>query len=151
LVSVFSVGLVLAAWPHNSQAQEPAPTLTIGESPTPSQEQPAAAAVPLLQLANEAPPRAIAAEPALQLRPLEITPLGPELFPCEGASARSRTAANYLWPLLDVVAINLTMWAVPYALDVPFAQIGPSYWKHNFQTGFQWDDNEFEVNQFGHP
>lgn len=59
--------------------------------------------------------------------------------------------ANYLWPVAGVVGINLTLWSIPYALGVPFAQVTPSVWRENFQTGFQWDDNEFEVNQFAHP
>ena len=66
-------------------------------------------------------------------------------------SSAPKDASNYLWPLVDVAAINLTLWAIPYSLGVPFAQVNPTYWKSNLQTGFQWDDNEFEVNQFAHP
>lgn len=60
-------------------------------------------------------------------------------------------AASYLWPLVDIAALNLTLWSIPYALGVPFAQVNPTYWRDNLASGWQWDDNEFEVNQFAHP
>ena len=60
-------------------------------------------------------------------------------------------APSYLWPLVDIAALNLTLWSIPYALGVPFAQVNPSYWRDNLASGWQWDDNEFEVNQFAHP
>src|SRR5262245_53747426 len=44
---------------------------------------------------------------------------------------KPRTAGNYLWPLLDVVAINVTMWSLPWALGVEWAQVGPESWQHN--------------------
>ena len=62
-----------------------------------------------------------------------------------------RSTANFFWPVLDIVGINVVMWAVPYAMGSPFSKIGPSYWKNNLKSGFQWDDNEIEVNQFFHP
>lgn len=62
-----------------------------------------------------------------------------------------RSASHYLWPALDVIGINLTLWGIPYTLGVDFAQVSPRLWKENLRTGFEWDDNEFEVNQFAHP
>jgi hypothetical protein len=43
------------------------------------------------------------------------------------------------------------LWGFSYASGAPFAKVKPSNWQHNFQSGFQWDDNEFEVNAFAHP
>jgi len=67
------------------------------------------------------------------------------------ASAPSRSPENFLWPLLDVIGVNFTFWGLSYLSGAPFAKITPKIWKENFGTGFQWDDNEFEVNQFAHP
>jgi hypothetical protein len=52
--------------------------------------------------------------------------------------------------IADVAAINLTMWVVPYAAGVR-GRRSAQLTGNTTQTGFQWDDNEFEVNQFGHP
>jgi hypothetical protein len=65
--------------------------------------------------------------------------------------SKTRTAGSYLWPLLDTLAVNFTLWGISYASGAPFAKVKPSDWQHNFQSGFQWDDNEFEVNAFAHP
>ena len=67
------------------------------------------------------------------------------------ARAESHTVGDYLWPLLDIAAINLALWSVPYAAGSPFVQTGPSNWASNFRNGPQWDDGEFEVNQLAHP
>jgi Domain of unknown function (DUF3943) len=67
------------------------------------------------------------------------------------ASSSARNAGNYLWPLVDIVGINLSLWAVPYASGSPFVQVNASVWKEHFRSGPQWDDGEFEVNQLGHP
>jgi hypothetical protein len=67
------------------------------------------------------------------------------------ASSSKRNAGNYLWPLVDIVGINLSLWAVPYASGSPFVKVNPSIWEEHFRAGPQWDDGEFEVNQLGHP
>ena len=67
------------------------------------------------------------------------------------ASSSTRNAGNYLWPLLGVVGINLSFWAVPYASGSPFVKVNPSVWAEHFRSGPQWDDGEFEINQLGHP
>ncbi len=59
--------------------------------------------------------------------------------------------ASYIWPIADVLAINLSMWGSSKIAGATFADVTPEMWAENFQTGFQWDDNEFEVNQVGHP
>jgi hypothetical protein len=58
---------------------------------------------------------------------------------------------NVIWPVIGVSAINFSMWGFSKITGADFADVGPEYWKENFKTGFQWDDNEFEVNQVGHP
>src|SRR3954470_21565057 len=54
------------------------------------------------------------------------------------ASAPSRSPANFLWPLLDVIGVNFAFWGISYASGAPFAKITPKIWKENFGTGFQW-------------
>ena len=93
-------------------------------------------------------PRVLGQEPALAPPP-ELPRL--EAPVDLNVNLKPRTAGNYLWPLLDVVIVNVTMWSLPWALGVEWAQVGPDSWQHNLETGLQWDDNEFEVNQFGHP
>jgi hypothetical protein len=112
---------------------------------------PEAAVVP----GDEAPVPAAPArsKPALSLEALGVAPpnAGPSAAVDYNASAPSRSPGNFLWPLLDVLGINFTFWSLSYASGAPFAKISPEIWKENFGTGFQWDDNEFEVNQFAHP
>ncbi|HKU37814.1 MAG TPA: DUF3943 domain-containing protein [Polyangiales bacterium] len=83
----------------------------------------------------------------------DLPPLVPALdLPVDyNSSFQPRNAGTYLWPAVDVIAINVTMWSLPWVLGVEWAQIGPDSWEHNLKSGLQWDDNEFEVNQFGHP
>jgi hypothetical protein len=99
-----------------------------------------------------------AQQPVAEVTSTPATPpaLGPRRKPLPlqadyNASSSTRNAGNYLWPLLDVVGINLSLWAVPYAKGSPFVQVNPSVWKEHFRSGPQWDDGEFEVNQLGHP
>jgi hypothetical protein len=92
------------------------------------------------------------ARPSLSLDALGVQPPGASSAPVDyNVSTAPRSAGNYLWPLLDVNAINFSLWAISYASGAPFAHVGPSVWKENLSNGFQWDDNEFEVNQFAHP
>jgi len=67
------------------------------------------------------------------------------------ASSSTRNAGNYLWPLVGVVGVNLSFWAVPYLSGSPFVKVNPSVWEEHFRAGPQWDDGEFEINQLGHP
>ena len=67
------------------------------------------------------------------------------------ASSSTRNAGNYLWPLVGIIGVNLTYWAIPYASGSPFVKVSPSVWEEHFRSGPQWDDGEFEVNQLGHP
>jgi hypothetical protein len=84
----------------------------------------------------------------LGVGPLHLEPTGAVDY---NISTKPRNAGSYLWPLADTLGVNLTFWALSYASGAPFAKVTPDIWRENFVTGFQWDDNEFEVNQFAHP
>jgi hypothetical protein len=142
-----SIGSIASTQAYLALAEEPAHDVV---------EQPAIPATPAPTL-EPAPGALGTASPPLSLEALGMSPAGASAnFASQpavdySAPAENRTAANYLWPLADVLGINLFLWSIPYTLDVPWAQVNPSYWKENFQSGWQWDDNEFEVNQFAHP
>lgn len=74
-----------------------------------------------------------------------LEPIDPNVYTGE------RTPANFLWPVVDTLAINGFLWFVPWAMGSHFSSIGPEYWKNNLKSGFQWDDNELEINQLFHP
>ncbi|MBR6453255.1 MAG: hypothetical protein IKS97_01535, partial [Fibrobacter sp.] len=50
-------------------------------------------------------------------------------------------------PLLvigEVLGFNGLIWAWDrYVLDKDYARTGPSYWKRNFQEGWEWDHNHW--------
>jgi Domain of unknown function (DUF3943) len=53
---------------------------------------------------------------------------------------------------LRVVMTNVFTWAFDrYILDADYARIGPDTWKHNLQTGLEWDTDRFGMNYFFHP
>lgn len=55
-------------------------------------------------------------------------------------------------PLLQVISFNCGMWAWDrYYLDEGYAYISLNSMKNNIQHGFEWDNNEFGINYFGHP
>jgi hypothetical protein len=128
-------------------AQESAPAVSAEQSTAPPGSAQSAAAAPQQSLPTSA--ASLPVMPALVLAP--PASVRGDAVVDYNVNLTPRSAANYFWPLLDAIAINITMWSLPYALNVEWAQISPKYWANNFRTGMQWDDNEFEVNQFGHP
>ncbi|HET6462619.1 MAG TPA: DUF3943 domain-containing protein, partial [Candidatus Krumholzibacteria bacterium] len=59
---------------------------------------------------------------------------------------------SYVWAIGEVSAINFGASAVnEYVRNVNFAQINPRSWWKNLGTGFTYDDNDFETNQYIHP
>jgi len=53
---------------------------------------------------------------------------------------------------LRLVAGNGVTWAADrYVLNAEFARISPTTWKHNVQTGWEWDTDRFGMNYFFHP
>ncbi len=51
-----------------------------------------------------------------------------------------------------VVAANVLIWAVDrFVLNYDYSHIGPSTWKHNLQTGWEWDTDRLGMNFLFHP
>jgi hypothetical protein len=52
----------------------------------------------------------------------------------------------------EVAALELIPWAFDrYVTDLEWARISTDTVKENFETGFEYDHDDFPVNQFGHP
>ncbi len=58
-----------------------------------------------------------------------------------------------LWSVGARVVLNnsLTVMFDRYILDADYARIGLRSWKHNFETGWEWDKDRFGMNYFAHP
>jgi len=69
------------------------------------------------------------------------------------ADDRSRRR-NPLLALAEVAVVNLTYnlanRVLPFEKEDEF-HVGPDSWASNFRHGFNWDNDPFRVNQFGHP
>jgi hypothetical protein len=53
---------------------------------------------------------------------------------------------------IRVTLNNVFTWASDrYIFNSDFARIGPSTWKHNLKTGWEWDTDRFGMNYFFHP
>ena len=70
----------------------------------------------------------------------------PPLRACEGCPER------HLWrPYLESIGLNVLFNMGNRLRGHETAKIGPSSWYANMKHGFEWDNNPFGVNQFGHP
>ena len=59
---------------------------------------------------------------------------------------------SYAWAIGEASAINFTASAVnEYIRNANFNQISPRSWWKNVKTGFTYDDNDFQTNQYIHP
>jgi hypothetical protein len=129
--------------PAGDAAQAPAAEQRLADDPAQASDTSSAPA---------APATGADAHPTLSLDALGVQTPGISRAPIDyNTSTKARNAGSYLWPLLDVAAVNFSLWSISYLSGAPFAHVTPTIWKENLQTGFQWDDNEFEVNQFAHP
>jgi hypothetical protein len=54
-------------------------------------------------------------------------------------------------PALQVFGINVFTQMLDRALKQDFSHVGPSTWKYNIQTGWEWDSDRFGINFIGHP
>src|ERR1700730_7144184 len=55
-------------------------------------------------------------------------------------------------PLYKVIIANIEIWAVDrYIFNYDYSHLSLASWKHNIQTGWEWDNDRFGVNFFGHP
>ncbi len=58
----------------------------------------------------------------------------------------------HLSAFAQMVGVNLTLWAHNrYIMQEPWARISLNSVKRNYEHGWVLDDNNFNVNQFGHP
>ena len=52
----------------------------------------------------------------------------------------------------EVAMVNAFVWAFnEYIRGASFTQVNPRSWLENLKTGFEYDDNHFDNNQFAHP
>lgn len=58
-----------------------------------------------------------------------------------------------LWiPSVEVLGAVALTWSIDhYLLKADYSNIGFSTWKHNFEQGWEWDNDRFGVNFVGHP
>lgn len=64
----------------------------------------------------------------------------------------SPTLVTYVIPALGVQLVNGAYWlGSRYILDARWARIDFDSASNNLESGFEWDDNKFKTNQFGHP
>jgi hypothetical protein len=55
-------------------------------------------------------------------------------------------------PLYKVVIANIELWlADRYIFNYDYSHLSMDSWRHNLQTGWEWDNDRFGVNFFGHP
>ncbi len=76
------------------------------------------------------------------------------LFPNYGDSlcVNKKSSPNYWGAALETTGINLFVHLFDrFPLNKDYAQVGFKDIKHNFQTGFVWDNDEFSTNLSAHP
>ena len=71
-------------------------------------------------------------------------------------SAIVTTAAEpsppWLRPAGEILGLNIGLWAYNrYIADYGFARISPATMTYNLRHGWVWDEDQFHINQFGHP
>lgn len=55
-------------------------------------------------------------------------------------------------PFIEVFALNAFVWGWDrYVIDKDYAEVTPEIWQRNMREGWQWDDNHWGINFFGHP
>jgi len=80
-------------------------------------------------------------------------------FPFEGSrgdSYKEKSDAtvekDFIIPAFEVISINFGVWAYnKYLTKEGWSDIGFNTMKSNIETGFQWDNDGFLMNQFAHP
>ena len=65
---------------------------------------------------------------------------------CPGCPKR-----NLAWPFVDTVLLNIMYNGINQLSRDETAVVSPSTWWDNLKSGFEWDNNPWMVNQFGHP
>jgi hypothetical protein len=55
-------------------------------------------------------------------------------------------------PIFKVIVANAEVWAIDrYVFNYDYSRIGFNSWKNNIKQGWEWDNDRFGVNFFGHP
>ena len=65
---------------------------------------------------------------------------------CPGCPKRSLA-----WPFVDTVLLNIMYNGINQMSQDETAIVSPETWWDNLKAGFEWDNNPWMVNQFGHP
>ena len=69
---------------------------------------------------------------------------------CPGCPAR-----RPLFAVVEVLGVNVLYNLINQVIKPPeekgYFRVGLNSWWENLRYGFEWDDNSFQVNQFGHP
>jgi len=69
-----------------------------------------------------------------------------------GAQDSPKPALHWGFPLLMGQFQNIIVWQYNLQIrEANYARISPETMKNNFKNGFEWDDNHFGINFFGHP
>ncbi len=79
-----------------------------------------------------------------------VLPAAPAAGECAGCPKRRVGLA-----IAEVIGVNVLYNVVNRVIkpeeEKIYFQVNPSTWWDNLSYGFEWDDNTFQVNQFGHP
>ena len=83
---------------------------------------------------------------------LHAQPSLDSLTQVEQLSISNKAKPDYLLAAAEAVGLNLSIWAYDrYLYQVEWARISFNSVKTNLNTGFVWDADGFETNQFAHP
>ncbi len=83
-----------------------------------------------------------------------VPPDDPIAFPDSAQPAKDTPPPflRYVLPAGEMLALNGGLWAYNrYYKDYGFARIDASTVLANFRNGWVWDEDQFSINQFGHP
>ncbi|HQF56777.1 MAG TPA: DUF3943 domain-containing protein, partial [Fibrobacteria bacterium] len=72
--------------------------------------------------------------------------------PASVADSTQSKPPSWIAPTMQIFGINMAMGSVNrFVRDVEYAKIDRETIWHNLSSEWVWDDNNFEVNQIGHP
>lgn len=128
----------------------PSPSLTADAS-----DQPAGLAPAPAFAATDSLPARPAATALIDTTPIDTAiPAGTALPPPNPVlpAAQAEPAPAWFVPTAEILAVNIGLWAYNrYYKDYGFARINLSTMADNLGGGWVWDEDQFSINQFGHP
>jgi hypothetical protein len=72
--------------------------------------------------------------------------------PASDPASKPPIESSWLHPSGEMLGFNLSLWAYNrFYKDYAFAHISPSSMADNLGGGWVWDEDQFSINQFGHP